>query len=161
MYYTILTGATNPVLRSIADPIEHFGDEVLKLARDMKLVCHQYDGVWLAAPQIGIPLRIIYTTQRKKTAKWLKYIADQIMINPTILLDSGTMSSDIEWCLSLPWLEGKVRRFDRVKVSYQDIAGKTTNKIFKWFDARVIQHEIDHLDGILYIDKATSISKAS
>ncbi len=159
MRHSILTGATNPILRTQADPITDFGDDLLKLALDMKLVCHQYDWVGLAAPQIGIPLRVIYTTQRKKTPKWLKYITDQIMINPTLILDSGTTNSDIEWCLSLPGIEGKVRRFDRVKVSFQDTDGKTISKIYKWFDARIIQHEIDHLDGILFIDRATSVRK--
>jgi peptide deformylase len=69
MHYSIITGATNPILRSVADPIDHFDNELFKVARDMKLVCHEHDGVGLAAPQIGLPLRIIYTTQRKKTPK--------------------------------------------------------------------------------------------
>lgn len=159
MHYSILTGATNPVLRSVADPIDHFGEDIIWLARDMKLVCHEHDGVGLAAPQIGLPLRIIYTTQRKQTPKWLKYITDQIMINPEILMDSRTRNTDVEGCLSLPRLEWDVKRFDRIRVQFQDVYGKSIIKTYKWFDARIIQHEIDHLDGILFIDKATNMRK--
>lgn len=161
MHYSILTGATNPILRAVADPIDHFGDDIIKLARDMKLVCHEYDGVGLAWPQIGLSLRIIYTTQRKQSPKWLKYIGDQIMINPEILIDSGTLNDDMEWCLSLPGIEWKVKRQDWVKVKFQDVYGKHVTKTYKWFDARIIQHEIDHLDGILFIDKAKHIRKVS
>lgn len=159
MHYTILTGATNPILRSVADPIDNFSADIFKLARDMKLVCHEHDGVGLAAPQIGLPLRIIYTTQRKKTPKWLKYITDQIMINPEILTDSATKNEDAEGCLSLPGIEWNVKRFDWVKLQFQDVRGKLVVKTYKWFDARIIQHEIDHLNGILFIDKATNIIK--
>ena len=159
MHYTILIGATNPILRSTADPIDHFWEEIIWFARDMKRVCHEHDGVGLAAPQIGLPLRIIYITQRKKTPKWLKYVTDQIMINPEILMDSRTRNSDVEGCLSLPRLEGDVKRFDRIRVKFQDVYGKSITKTYKWFDARIIQHEIDHLDGILFIDKATNLRK--
>lgn len=159
MHYSILTGATNPVLRSVADPIDHFWEEIIWLARDMKHVCHEHDGVGLAAPQIGLPLRIIYTTQWKQTPKWLKYVTDQIMINPEIIIDSRTKNSDVEWCLSLPHIEGDVKRFDRIKLQFQDVHGKSITKTYKWFDARIIQHEIDHLDGILFIDKATNLRK--
>ena len=69
MHYSIISGATNPILRAVADPIEHFGDDIKQLAQDMKFVCHEYDGVGLAAPQIGLSLRIIYTTQWKQTPK--------------------------------------------------------------------------------------------
>lgn len=159
MHYSIISWASNPILRAVADSIDNFGNEVKQLAQDMKFVCHEYDGVGLAAPQIGLSLRIIYTTQWKKTPKWLKYVADQIMINPEIIIDSVTMNKDIEWCLSLPGIEGMVKRFDWVKVRFQDTDGKYTTKTYKGFDARIIQHEIDHLNGILFTDKAVNLQK--
>lgn len=161
MNYSILTGPHNPILRSVSDTIDHFGNDIAILARDLKLVCHQHDGMGLAAPQIGIPLRIIYTTQRKKTPKWLKYIADQIMINPELVEQGTKTTNDIEWCLSLPGIEGKVRRYDDITIRYQDIHWASYTKRYTWFDARVIQHEIDHLDGILFIDKTKDVRKVS
>ena len=63
------------------------------------------------------------------------------------------MNKDVEWCLSLPGIEWLVKRYDWIKVKFQDATGKKLTKTYKDFDARIIQHEIDHLDGILFIDK--------
>lgn len=123
----------------------------------MKLICHKSDGVWVAAPQIGVPLRVIFVTLWKKTPKWLKMAWDQIIINPEVIEHSQKTVVEIEWCLSLPGLEWKVERYDWVKIKFQDIYGKHMEKKYKWFDARIIQHEIDHINGILYIDKAINI----
>lgn len=157
MKYKILVWETNPFLRTPADTVENFGLDISKLARDMKLVCHEEDGVGLAGPQIGVMQRVIYTTQRKKTPKWLKYLSDQIMINPEIIWHSDTSNIDVEWCLSLPGIEGKVKRYNQVKVRFFEPSGKELVKTYKWFDARIIQHEVDHLDGILFIDKAENV----
>ncbi len=159
MHYSIISGASNPILRSVADPIKDFDDTIQQLALDMKLVCHEEDGVGLAAPQIGLSLRMIYTTQWKKTPKGLKFLSDQIMINPEILGKSTTMNKDVEGCLSLPGIEGMVKRYDWVKVKFQDETGKSFTKTYKGFDARIVQHEIDHLNGVLFIDKASKLQK--
>lgn len=127
----------------------------------MKLVCKQYDGVGLAAPQIGLSLRIIYTTQRKGGHDWLERTGDQIMINPEILEISDNLKTDVEWCLSLPGLEWKVKRHHQIKLKFQDLNGKEFIKSFSGFNARIIQHEIDHINGILFIDKATNIVKVA
>lgn len=102
---------------------------------------------------------MIYTTQWKKTAKGLKFLSDQIMLNPEILAKSVTMNKDVEGCLSLPGIEGLVKRYDWVKVKFQDETGKKITKMYKGFDARIVQHEIDHLNGVLFIDKATKLQK--
>jgi len=151
--------ANNPILRAVADPIAKIDKDIIQLARDMQVVCREYDGVGLAAPQIGVPLRIIYTTQWKETPKWLKYLRDQIMINPVVLSQTKKMDTDIEWCLSLPGVEWNVERYSWVKVQYEDISWKTIVQSYKWFDARIIQHEIDHINGILFIDKAVKTWK--
>ena len=153
VHYSIITGATNPILRSVADPIENFTEDIKQLALDMKLVCHEEDGVGLAAPQIGLSVRIIYTSQWKNTPKGLKFLSDQIMINPHITAKSTTMNKDVEWCLSLPGIEWLVKRYDWIKVKFQDATGKKLTKTYKKYKTRIIQHEIDHLDGILFIDK--------
>lgn len=157
MHYTVLTGATNPILRASADPIVHIDNNILQLAHDMKLVCSEYDGVGLAAPQIGQSIRMIYVTHWKKTPKGLKYVGDQIMINPEILTHAETMNTDVEWCLSLPRVTGKVKRYDWVRVQFQNLDGEICVKNYKGFDARIIQHEIDHINGILFIDNAKDI----
>ncbi len=157
MKYKILTGATNPILRAVADPIDHFTNDIAQLWEDMKKICHDYDGVGLAAPQIGLPLRMIYITHWRKTPKGTKYINDQIMINPEILSQSETLNTDVEGCLSLPWLTGKVKRHDWIRVKFQDIEWKVGTKNYKGFDARIIQHEIDHINGVLFIDKAKDL----
>ena len=159
MHYSIISGATNPILRSVADPIKNFDDSIKQLALDMKLVCHEEDGVGLAAPQIGLSIRMIYTTQWKETPKGLKFLSDQIMVNPEITAKSTTTNKDVEGCLSLPGIEGMVKRYDWIKVKFQDTTGKKLTKTYKGFDARVIQHEIDHLDGILFIDKVAKLQK--
>lgn len=159
MHYSIISGATNPILRSVADPIKDFDNTIQQLALDMKLICHEEDGVGLAAPQIWLSIRMIYTTQWKKTAKGLKFLSDQIMLNPEILAKSVTMNKDVEGCLSLPGIEGLVKRYDWVKVKFQDETGKKITKMYKGFDARIVQHEIDHLNGVLFIDKATKLQK--
>lgn len=79
------------------------------------------------------------------------------MINPVILEHSNTKSYDIEGCLSLPKITGRVKRYDHVKVKFTDIQNQTHTQIYKGFDARVIQHEIDHLDGVMFIDIAEEI----
>ena len=157
--YAILTWPTNPILRAVADPIVVFDDGLRQLAKDMKTVCKEHDGVGLAAPQIGLSIRIIYTTQWKNGPDWLVYTGDQIMINPEILEYSDNLKTDVEWCLSLPGLEWKVKRPLQIKVKFQDLNKKEFIKSFSGFNARIIQHEVDHLNGVLFIDKATNIVK--
>ena len=157
MHYTILTWATNPVLRAVADPVQHIDNDIKQLAEDMKLVCREHDGVGLAAPQIGLSLKMIYITHRRKGPKWLKYVGEQVMLNPEILAHAETMNSDVEWCLSLPHMTGKVKRYDWVRVQFQNTDWEVSIKNYKGFDARIIQHEIDHINGILFIDKAKDI----
>lgn len=128
------------------------------MSRNMKKLTRKRDGVWLAAPQIGLNKRLIYTSQWSKNQLWdLEFRSDLIMINPIILEHSKTKSYDIEWCLSLPDLTWRVKRYDEIKVKYTDLQNQTHIQVYRWFDARVVQHEIDHLDGVLFIDIADEI----
>ncbi len=118
---------------------------------------HEYDGVWLAAPQLGFTIRLIATTQWK-IIKWdYKLKATTMMINPEITAHSDSTQVDEEGCLSLPWIFGQVERYKQITVQYTTIEGKSESKQLSWLDAVIIQHEIDHLNGILFIDKATDI----
>lgn len=111
------------------------------------------DGVGLAAPQIGKNIRVIATTQREKKSDKNKLIGETIMINPVITDTSKEMITAEEACLSVPDVFGFVRRHKSVTVEFLDHKGHKQTKKLKDFNATIIQHEIDHLDGVLFVDK--------
>ncbi|HMT27443.1 MAG TPA: peptide deformylase [Candidatus Absconditabacterales bacterium] len=151
--YVLQTGKDNPILRSVAKPIEKVSKDIKTIGLDLLDLMRDFDGVGLAAPQVGLNIRLIATTQWKKKGKQLDLLGEQIMINPTIIAKSEKMIIEEEACLSLPGITGQVLRHEEIKVSYLDISGKQQTKKFKGFDSVIIQHEVDHLDGILFIDK--------
>lgn len=115
------------------------------------------DGVGIAAPQVGHNLRIIITTQRTKKNKQLVLKGQKTMINPLITHHNEKIVIEEEWCLSLPGIRGLVPRRSEITVQYQDVYAHHHTATLKWLDARIVQHEIDHLDGILFIDRATTV----
>jgi len=151
--YTIQTWNHNPILRAISEEIEKIDDELMLFAYDLIKVMYKNKWVWLAAPQVGQNIRMIATTQRGEK-KWKEVIIDEtIMINPNITGTSADCSISEEACISLPDERGKVRRSKSIVVEYTDLKGHKQKKKFKDFNATIIQHEIDHLDGILFTDK--------
>lgn len=112
-----------------------------------------YDGVGLAAPQIGRSERIIFVTQRNTKPKKWELLREEVMINPEIIGINKEMEIDEEGCLSLPGVKGNVARANKITVSYLNPQGKKMRLTAEGFNARVIQHEIDHLNGVLFIDK--------
>lgn len=151
--YPIVTWAHHPTLRAVSKPIATISKEHKAFAKELLEHMRAYDGVGLAAPQLGKNIRIIATTQRVKVGKELKFVDEHVMFNPVITHKSEKMIIEKEACLSLPNMEGRVLRHEEVKVQYTDLEGKKKLKKFKWFDAVVVQHEVDHLDGVLFIDK--------
>lgn len=152
--YALQLGANNPILRSVAEEVETIDSEIQEFCHILQELLREHEGVWLAAPQIGRSQRIIATTQRKKAKKWSgKVTGEIIMINPKTTKHSEKIQVSEEACLSLPWLQGDVYRYNRIQVEYYSPDGKKHNKKFHDFDAVIIQHEIDHLDGVLFIDK--------
>ena len=111
-----------------------------------------YDGIWLASPQIWENIRMIAVCQLDKSEK--NVIFADVLINPKIIKKSKKMFFQEEWCLSLPGLEWEVKRHYEVEVEYTDIEGKKQTLKAKWLNSAILQHEIDHLDGILFYDKA-------
>ena len=118
---------------------------------------YAYDWVGLAAPQVGKNIRVIATTQWKEIKRWRKtnkeIIGETAMINPEILEHSEEMKKWEEACLSVPWLCGDVERWSRIVVKYQDKKWKVHVQKYTWFSAVVIQHEMVHLEWILFTDK--------
>ena len=137
------------MLRTSADPVTDFDAELRRLVKDLTDTMLDAPGVGLAAPQLGILRRIlVYRASDEDEPK--------VLINPELVERSGETELGTEGCLSLLGgeLQVPVARHLRVRVSARDEAGEAVDLDAEGFEARVIQHEIDHLDGILIFDRA-------
>lgn len=143
----------NPILRKQVKEIKKIDAKVKKIVSDMIDTLEDLDnpkGVGLAANQVGIDLAIFVFRNGKKI---------EPVINPKLLWHSDLLALDVrknstmlEGCLSLPFYYGSVKRFDKVRISYLNLQGETVEKEFKIPEAVIIQHEMDHLQGKLFID---------
>jgi len=158
---------TNPVLRQVAEavvPEQITSPEVQAVIHDMKeaLAAEKF-GVAIAAPQIAVPLRIFVVGGKVFAAREGEeynstLFPDQVYINPTILKASKKMRVGDEGCLSVPGKYApKIARSEKVTISYYDDLGEKRERGASSFLAQIFQHEIDHLNGILYIDKALEV----
>jgi len=156
-FYPLQTWENNQILRKKSKIVDIFDGEIQEFAEILLDLMYAYDWVGLAAPQVGRNIRVIATTQRKEEHKWNKnkrhIIGETTMINPEILEHSEEMKKWEEACLSVPWLCGDVERWARIVVKYQDKKWKSHIQKYTWFSAVVIQHEMDHLEWILFTDK--------
>jgi len=151
--YVIQIGADNPVLRKKSSLIEKIDEDIVSFANTLIQMMYEYDGVGLASPQLGENIRMVVTTQRRGK----KLLKEVIMINPEIIEFSKEEAIDEEWCLSLPNVIGSVKRSVNIVVKYLDLFGKQKTKKLKGYNARIVQHEVDHLNGILFIDKIVKL----
>jgi len=135
-----------PVLHKTAEPLTDFGPKTQAFFEDMIETMYLDDGVGLAAPQVGVSKQVLVVCPTAKPGE------ESIIVNPIILSESGR-ESDMEGCLSLPGLAVKVARSKKIHLRYQDRRGQMVEVKLKDFPARVIQHEMDHLKGILLIDR--------
>jgi peptide deformylase len=143
--------AGDPVLKQHCEPVEKI-DKRLKLILDaMAETMYQNDGVGLAAPQVGIPIRLVVIDCQDDHG-----LIE--LINPVITYKEGSMTGS-EGCLSVPGIYGDVERFAKVKVEFLNRRGKKQHITATGLLARCIQHELDHLEGQLFIDIATSLRK--
>lgn len=133
----------DPILRKRSREVENIDDRILDLLEDMAETMYDDQGVGLAAPQIGILKRLVTIDVGDGLIK---------LINPKIIESCGE-SIDVEGCLSVPDFNGTVKRAAEVKVEYLDIDGNKQIVEASDLFARCLQHEIDHLDGILFTDK--------
>ncbi len=139
------------ILRKHCREVTEINDRIRMTLDDMLETMRAELGVGIAAPQVGIMRRMFVAEPEPGRVYY--------MINPVILEQSGSQIGD-EGCLSVPGLIGKVDRPDYIKIEALDLEGNKQVYEFTEFDARVMCHEYDHLDGILYIDKATDIRDA-
>ncbi|WP_226886832.1 peptide deformylase [Nisaea nitritireducens] len=152
-----------PVLSRRADEIpDPASEEIAALAEDMADSMAAAGGVGLAAPQIGIPKRIIVFKvpgERTTAAANDGPLELQVLINPVIEPLSGEMELGWEGCLSIPGLKGEVPRYRKIAYRGFDLQGEKVLRQAEGFHARVIQHEVDHLDGILYPERMTDMRR--
>lgn len=142
-------------LRQKSNPVAHFDDKLHTFVVALeKVMLEGSGGVGIAAPQLGVLQRIVIVDCSLGLHK-NKNHGRLVMVNPKITEQDGEALGR-EGCLSVPEWVGTVPRARRITVSYQDIEGQKHELSTKAFEARVIQHEIDHLDGILFIDKVVS-----
>lgn len=146
MLLPIQTGENNPILRSRSQPVEEISSKIKELALNMAETMEVKDGIGLAAPQIGQLLRIIVVKPRPQQET-------MILINPEIKKSSRKKEVMVEGCLSLPGLEIPVARAVKISGQALNLKGKKIKIKAKGLAARVIQHEVDHLEGVLIVDK--------
>jgi len=145
----------HPVLRKKAKKITTFDNELKQLASDMGQTMYEAPGVGLAANQIGIARQIIVVDISKEENE-KQFI---VLINPVISEGEGSVSGE-EGCLSVLDYESKVKRFQKIKVSALNLEGEELDFEAEDRFARIIQHEVDHLHGTLFIDRISSLKRA-
>jgi peptide deformylase len=136
----------DPILKKKAAALTDFGPKEQQLFNDMVETMYEKDGVGLAAPQVGISKRILIASPTMKRGE------EWVIVNPEILESRGR-EIGMEGCLSLPGIAGEVPRAKTIRFRFQDRTGGFQEVEAKDFFARIVQHEIDHLDGILLIDR--------
>ena len=143
------------VLSRCAESIGTVNDEVKAVAARMLALMHEAEGIGLAAPQVGIPWRLFVTRHPDNR----EGDGGQVFVNPTIEVLDSTPVEDIEGCLSLPGIEVMVRRPEGVRLKATTLDGVVLTEDRCDHFARVYQHECDHLDGILIIDRMTTMDR--
>lgn len=139
--------AGSPVLKEVSQPVKKVDARLRELLSNMAETMYKYEGIGLAAPQVGRSIRAIVLDVGEGLIE---------MVNPVILASEGS-AMDSEGCLSVPGIYGDVERAERLTVEYTTKFGKRKKILAEKLLARCIQHEIDHLNGVLFIDVATAL----
>jgi peptide deformylase len=153
----------HPVLSHIAEPVKDpTAPEIRTLLQDMVETMIDAPGIGLAAPQVHVPVRVVIFHVAGERARGVGAAGVpeglNVLINPKIEPLAEDKALDWEGCLSLPGMTGQVPRFTRIRYSAVDHEGRPIERTAEGFHARVVQHECDHLDGILYPMRMTDLS---
>jgi peptide deformylase len=150
----------HPILRKVAVEIDRDYPGLEQLIPDLFETMYYSDGLGLAAPQIGKSIRI-FVIDGKPIAEDEPELADfkKVFINAHITERSADLVPMNEGCLSIPGLREEVIRESRIRINYYDETWTYHDEVFEGYKARIIQHEYDHLDGIMFVDKITPIRK--
>ncbi|MET0259370.1 MAG: peptide deformylase [Methylobacterium sp.] len=145
----------DPVLRQASEPVRAITPEIEALAKDMLDTMYDAPGVGLAAIQIGVAKRVVtIDTNKEEDAR-----DPTVFINPEIVWSSEELRIYDEGCLSIPEYYGEVERPDRVRVRYMNLKGETVETEADGLLATCLQHEIDHLNGVLFIDHLSKLKR--
>ncbi len=149
----------HPALRAKAKPVAAVATPELRaLIRDMKETMAAQNGAGLAAPQIGVSERVvIFGVERNPRYPDAEPVPFTVLVNPVLQLLTREVESDWEGCLSVPGMRGVVPRYTRLRYTGTDEEGNAIDRVAEGFHARVVQHEVDHLDGILYPQRMTDM----
>jgi peptide deformylase len=139
-----------PVLKSRAAPVESFDESLTNLARDMLATMREHEGVGLAANQVGRLKRILVAALEDE---------EFVIVNPVVEEAAETTGKELEGCLSIPGIQVEVERPTAVTVAGQDASGAPLRIEASGLLARILQHEIDHLDGVLILDRTDRESR--
>lgn len=145
----------DPILREKSDPVGKVDEQVLSLALDMLETMHFEEGIGLAAVQVGRPIRLLVADIGDRAPKGVS----KIFINPEVVESAGEWIFD-EGCLSIPGVTAEITRPKVVRIRYIDGRGKERIDEFDELHARVLLHEIDHLEGKLFVDYLTPMRRA-
>ncbi len=146
----------SPVLRERAAPVGSVGAAERRLVDDMFQTMHQAQGIGLAAPQVGVSKRILVVDFRLKDGTRHRHA----LVNPVIVEASAAMAKETEGCLSIPGLEEVVARPVTAAVEASSIDGDPVRIEADGILARVLQHEVDHLDGVLFVDRLSPLKRS-
>ncbi len=144
----------DPILRKKAEKITEFDEKLQKFVEDMMEVMYVEDGIGLAAPQIGFSKQVIVVD----ASELVEDEEARAFINPKILSSEGQETKE-EGCLSIPGVREEVTRPEKILLEYQDVEGKVYKEEFDGWMARILQHEIDHLNGILFVDRISPLKR--
>ena len=151
----------DPRLLAVSAPVTEFGTPELKqLIVDMQDTMHHLSGAGLAAPQIGVSLRVVmFGVDHNPRYPDAEEVPFTVLVNPKLVMLTREVDEDWEGCLSVPGMRGVVPRYTKLRYTGFDIEGNPIERVAEGFHARVVQHECDHLDGILYPQRMTDMSR--
>lgn len=144
------------VLRERARPVETVTEETRRLVRDMFDTMYDAGGIGLAAPQVGVSARVLVVDVAEEDGAQHRHA----LVNPVVAERGGTIEKAVEGCLSIPGIEELVPRPARVVVEGSDTEGAPVRIEAEGLLARALQHEIDHLDGVLFIDRVSQLKRS-
>ena len=140
-----------PLLRAVAAPVTRFDAELAALIADMDETMRALNGAGIAAPQIGVSVRaVIFELKDNPRYPHIAPVPYTVLINPLVTPLDAEQDEGWEGCLSVPGMRGLVPRYQRVRYQGFDLHGMPIDRTVEGFHARVVQHEVDHLDGILF-----------
>ena len=164
-----IVAAGDPVLRTTIEPYDGHLDVALfsRFVQALRITMHAAPGVGLAAPQVGVPLRIAVIEDPAPVPEEVRLARGRVpqpfrvLVNPSYQADGPERAAFFEGCLSVPGWQAVVARPAAVRLTCEDELGRPVDEVFTGWPARIVQHETDHLDGTLYLDRAELRSLSS